>query len=178
LGSSVSATTIATVLRSAHLGPAPRRFGPSWSEFLRAQAHSLLAGALRSPLPARLAGGGAEPGQAAVAPAGRMEADDERSPAARPRLPSQPASVPSGSTPSRVRPPTRAPVRLPPSHRTHATDPHEQAGAPRRRKRRRDAKPSAASRPASTPAHIGARRGVQDLPAPAASTRRINRCKA
>ena len=91
-------------LRSAHLGPAPRRFGPSWSEFLRAQAHSLLAGAVRSPLPDRLDGDsdGAKPG------------------------------------------------------------PHEQAGAPRRRERRRDA----ASRPASTSAHIGARGGVQDLPAP------------
>jgi putative transposase len=44
LGISVSATTVATVLRSAGLGPAPRRIGPSWSEFLRAQAHSLLAG--------------------------------------------------------------------------------------------------------------------------------------
>jgi hypothetical protein len=31
LGISVSATTIATVLRNARLGPAPRRIGPSWS---------------------------------------------------------------------------------------------------------------------------------------------------
>jgi hypothetical protein len=46
LGISVSATTIATVLRSSGLGPAPRRIGPSWSEFLRAQAHSMLG---RSP---------------------------------------------------------------------------------------------------------------------------------
>jgi len=38
LGISVSATTIATVLRSARLGPAPRRIGPSWSEFLRGSA--------------------------------------------------------------------------------------------------------------------------------------------
>jgi hypothetical protein len=44
LGISVSATTIATVLRSSGLGPAPRRIGPSWSEFLRAQAHSMLGG--------------------------------------------------------------------------------------------------------------------------------------
>jgi hypothetical protein len=50
LGISVSATTIATVLRSAGLGPAPRRIGPSWSEFLRAQAHSLVGGGLRSAL--------------------------------------------------------------------------------------------------------------------------------
>ena len=32
LGISVSATTIATVLRRSGLGPAPRRIGPSWSE--------------------------------------------------------------------------------------------------------------------------------------------------
>jgi putative transposase len=44
LGISVSATTIATVLRRSGLGPAPRRIGPSWSELLRAQAHGMLAG--------------------------------------------------------------------------------------------------------------------------------------
>src|SRR6266536_2895146 len=43
LGISVSHTTIANVLRSSGLGPAPRRSGPSWSEFLRAQARSLVA---------------------------------------------------------------------------------------------------------------------------------------
>jgi putative transposase len=42
LGIRVSATTIATVLRRAGLGPAPRR-GPSWREFLRAQAAGILA---------------------------------------------------------------------------------------------------------------------------------------
>jgi hypothetical protein len=42
LGINVSATTIATVLRVSGLGPAPRRIGPSWSEFLRAQAQSML----------------------------------------------------------------------------------------------------------------------------------------
>ncbi len=42
LGVNVSATTIATVLRRAGLGPAPRR-GPTWSEFLRAQAAGILA---------------------------------------------------------------------------------------------------------------------------------------
>jgi hypothetical protein len=47
LGIGVSATTIATVLRNAGLGPAPRRIGPSWSEFLRAQAHNLVACDLR-----------------------------------------------------------------------------------------------------------------------------------
>src|SRR3954467_4531878 len=48
LGISVSATTVANVLRSARLGPAPRRIGPSWSEFLRAQAESLVGSSLHS----------------------------------------------------------------------------------------------------------------------------------
>jgi transposase InsO family protein len=43
LGIRVSATTIRTVLRRAGLGPAPRRGGPSWSEFLRSQAHGIVA---------------------------------------------------------------------------------------------------------------------------------------
>src|SRR6266542_3058674 len=43
LGIEVSATTIATLLRRAGLGPAPRRLGPSWSQFLRAEAYGLLA---------------------------------------------------------------------------------------------------------------------------------------
>jgi len=38
LGVRVSATAIRTVLRREGLGPAPRRSGPSWSQFLRAQA--------------------------------------------------------------------------------------------------------------------------------------------
>jgi len=42
LGIRVSAATVATVLRASGLGPAPRRSGPSWSEFLRAQAQSLV----------------------------------------------------------------------------------------------------------------------------------------
>jgi hypothetical protein len=46
LGISVSATTIATVLRASGLGPAPRRIGPSGSEFLRAQAQSMLGAGL------------------------------------------------------------------------------------------------------------------------------------
>jgi hypothetical protein len=35
LGVDVSATTIATVLREGGLGPAPRRIGPTWTQFLR-----------------------------------------------------------------------------------------------------------------------------------------------
>jgi putative transposase len=42
LGMKVSATAIATVLRSSGLGPAPRR-GPTWREFLRSQAAGVLA---------------------------------------------------------------------------------------------------------------------------------------
>ena len=43
LGIDVSATTIATVLRQSGLGPAPRRIGPTWTQFLRAQAYGLLS---------------------------------------------------------------------------------------------------------------------------------------
>ena len=43
LGVAVSKTTVATVLRRNGLPPAPRRVGPSWSEFLRAQAKGILA---------------------------------------------------------------------------------------------------------------------------------------
>ena len=43
LGIRVGATTIRSLLRRSGLGPAPRRSGPSWSEFLRAQAEGILA---------------------------------------------------------------------------------------------------------------------------------------
>jgi transposase InsO family protein len=43
LGVSVAATTVKKVLRAAGLEPAPRRDGPSWSEFLRAQAQGIWA---------------------------------------------------------------------------------------------------------------------------------------
>jgi putative transposase len=43
LGIRVGATTIRTLLRRHGLGPAPRRNGPTWSEFLRAQARGILA---------------------------------------------------------------------------------------------------------------------------------------
>jgi putative transposase len=43
LGIQVGATTIRSLLRRSGLGPAPRRSGPSWSEFLRAQATGIFA---------------------------------------------------------------------------------------------------------------------------------------
>lgn len=43
LGVQVSATAIRAVLRREGLGPDPRLRGPSWSEFLRAQARGIVA---------------------------------------------------------------------------------------------------------------------------------------
>ena len=43
LGIRVGATTIRNLLRTTRLGPAPRRTGPTWTEFLRAQAGGIIA---------------------------------------------------------------------------------------------------------------------------------------
>src|SRR3954468_22422227 len=43
LGVTVSATSVRMILRRHRLGPAPRRGGPSWTEFLRTQAAGALA---------------------------------------------------------------------------------------------------------------------------------------
>jgi putative transposase len=43
LGYRVGATTIRSLLRRAGIPPAPRRTGPSWSEFLRAQAKGVMS---------------------------------------------------------------------------------------------------------------------------------------
>jgi putative transposase len=43
LGIRVGATTIRTLLRTARAGPVPRRSGPTWAEFLRAQAEGIIA---------------------------------------------------------------------------------------------------------------------------------------
>jgi putative transposase len=42
LGIRVGATTIRTLLRRHGLGPAPRRTGPTWTQFLRAQAEGII----------------------------------------------------------------------------------------------------------------------------------------
>jgi hypothetical protein len=43
LGIRDSASAIRTLLRRNGLGPAPRRAGPTWAEFLRSQARGILA---------------------------------------------------------------------------------------------------------------------------------------
>jgi len=43
LGVTVSATSVRSILRSHRLGPAPRRGGQSWAQFLRAQATGAIA---------------------------------------------------------------------------------------------------------------------------------------
>jgi putative transposase len=43
LGVAVSATSVRTTLRRHRLGPAPRRSGPTWTQFPRAQAAVILA---------------------------------------------------------------------------------------------------------------------------------------
>ncbi len=132
LGISVSATTIATVLRSSGLGPAPRRIGPTWSEFLRAQAQSMLGSGLRSAVGDDLLGGvAAEPsGPAEDGEARQSEADGNLSPAdaPQPRLAPHPLSAQSRSARLSILPATRRPLRLQPSHRSHARDGPQRAG--------------------------------------------------
>ena len=43
LGIRVLATSVRSILRRHHLGPAPRRGGLSWTQFLRTQAKGILA---------------------------------------------------------------------------------------------------------------------------------------
>jgi putative transposase len=43
LGIRISATTIRNLLRTARLDPAPRRTGPTWTQFLRSQAQGVVA---------------------------------------------------------------------------------------------------------------------------------------
>jgi putative transposase len=43
LGYRISASTVWKILTNAGIAPSTRRAGPSWTEFLRAQAHAILA---------------------------------------------------------------------------------------------------------------------------------------
>ena len=43
LGHQIAASTVWTILKKAGLDPAPRRSGPTWRQFLTAQAHAILA---------------------------------------------------------------------------------------------------------------------------------------
>jgi putative transposase len=43
LGYQLAPSTVWSILKRAGINPAPRRNGPSWQEFLRAQAHGILA---------------------------------------------------------------------------------------------------------------------------------------
>jgi putative transposase len=43
LGYQIGASTVWKILTAAGIDPAPRRAGPTWAQFLRAQAHSILA---------------------------------------------------------------------------------------------------------------------------------------
>jgi hypothetical protein len=155
LGIGVSATTIATVLRTSGLGPAPRRIGPSWSEFLRAQAHSLRGGS-----PSSAAGDDAPAEDASEANGSpqhrrdrQIEARDHFSAAddLEPCSASHPMWSHSASPRPRGLPATRGPSRLPSSHRSHARDGPQRTG-PRSHRQvlRRDVK-AIPSRPRSLP---------------------------
>jgi hypothetical protein len=43
LGHRIAASTVCTILKAAGLDPAPLRSGPTWRQFLAAQAHAILA---------------------------------------------------------------------------------------------------------------------------------------
>ena len=43
LGHRVAASTVWRILKQAKVDPAPRRSGPTWRQFLAAQAHTILA---------------------------------------------------------------------------------------------------------------------------------------
>ena len=43
LGVKVAASTVWEILKASGTGPAPRRTGPTWSQFLRSQAEAILA---------------------------------------------------------------------------------------------------------------------------------------
>jgi hypothetical protein len=102
LGIGVSATTIATVLRKSGLGPAPRRIGPGWSAFLRAQAYGLHGGDLSSSVEAGLKGDASARRRPAPDGEARPVATDDavaRADADDPRLVSRPQPLRAAATP-------------------------------------------------------------------------------
>jgi hypothetical protein len=114
LGITVSATTIANVLRRAGLGPAPRRLGPTWGEFLRAQALALFPTG-SSELEGRAR---RESGRAPAA----VDAAEPLQPDQAPRLTAPAARSPVGDHPEPAReepcrPGLRGPVRIQVAHR-------------------------------------------------------------
>jgi len=93
LGIRISAATIANVLRRGGLGPAPRRIGPTWGEFLRAQALAFIpTGSSASDLEDR-ARRESGPAPAAVDAAGPLPPDQAPCPTA-----------PAGRNPTRDQP--------------------------------------------------------------------------
>jgi hypothetical protein len=109
LGIDVSATTIATVLRQGGLGPAPRRIGPTWRQFLRAQAYGLLSSERLSDEEDALDHPAAAPQREAPSPGSDHSATDPDTPI--PDDPSRPIgqrvvtrSAPSGASASAASP--------------------------------------------------------------------------
>jgi hypothetical protein len=152
------------VLRNSGLGPAPRRIGPSWPEFLRAQAHSILASSPSSAAGDPYVGDdGSEPsGSLQVGPDRQVEAGDHFSPAdaGQPRSASHPAWSRSGPLRLCGLLATQGLLRLPPSHRSHARD-GPQSGGPRSSHSqvlRRDVR-AIQSRPAFAANHTSVRLG-------------------
>ncbi len=157
LGISASATTIATELRRSGLGPAPRRSGPSWSEFLRAQAYGMLRGGLGSALGDDFGGEASKRSWPAQdREARQLEADDNLT-SADPGEPQLASQLPVRSSRALPRPrvllATRGPVRLRPARRSHARDGPESkpAARPTTRCSGATSKATAARHPASPP---------------------------
>jgi hypothetical protein len=127
LGISLSATTVANVLHRAGLGSAPRRIGPSWSQFFRAQAESVIGGGADSGL-ADILGDGAAAASRLLddRPVATVEADDKRAPSTQPRTPARPRPRPSH--PALALP--RAPPHLRPCRHSHARDGPETPAGP------------------------------------------------
>ena len=61
----IGASTVWKILHAAGIDPSPRRAGPSWSEFLRAQAHAtgVTSAGARSRIPHPAHRAGTEPGE-------------------------------------------------------------------------------------------------------------------